>query len=332
MDQGTLNRALSRLLGEEVVSASYETAQLKGGTVGDVRLVTGTAVTACGESRPYKLVRKTQKKWLRYGDPASWRREYDLYVSALGECFGDGLRWPTCYHAEDRGDETEIWMEYVEGVSGSALTVAMCARAAEEWGRFQGKLYATRPDALQTIDNLGALAYARNFYEHYRSWPEVYDEIRSDAGVLPRHLRDLLIDFDDRAEDALRRIEKLPIVLCHRDFWVENLIDARGRTVLLDWDTAGWGYLGEDIASLVADEADPELMVDLYRQCVPAYYRGFAQYADGLSLSDHCVLDFVLMLFGYRLVESWKFADTDEEKARALLTLQRIYDMRDVVF
>ena len=41
----------------------------------------------------------------------------------------------------------------------------------------------------------------------------------------------------------------------------------------MDWDTAGWGYLGEDMASLIADEADIEHMVEYYRRCIPAYYK-----------------------------------------------------------
>lgn len=60
---------------------------LQGGTVGNVHLVSGTAETAEGEKLPYRIVLKIQKKWERYGDPGSWRREYDLYSSDLGATF-----------------------------------------------------------------------------------------------------------------------------------------------------------------------------------------------------------------------------------------------------
>lgn len=59
-----------------------------------------------------------------------------------------------------------------------------------------------------------------------------------------------------------------------------NLIYADGKIALIDWDTSGWGYLGEDLASLIADEADVHSMVDYYKRCVPAYYQGFSEYAD----------------------------------------------------
>ncbi len=50
--------------------------------------------------------------------------------------------------------------------------------------------------------------------------------------------------------------------LISSDFWVTNLIYADGTLALIDWDTSGWGYLGEDLASLIADEADIDHMVE----------------------------------------------------------------------
>jgi len=47
------------------------------------------------------------------------------------------------------------------------------------------------------------------------------------------------------------RIERLPVVLCHRDFWVANIFYKDQKILLLDWDTTGWGYMGEDIASWI---------------------------------------------------------------------------------
>lgn len=58
------------------------------------------------------------------------------------------------------------------------------------------------------------------------------------------------IDIDEQADEIFASIEKLRLVLCHRDFWVTNLIYAEGNIALIDWDTSGWSYLGEDLASL----------------------------------------------------------------------------------
>ena len=102
---------------------------------------------------PYEIVSKTQKKWERYSDPDSWRREYDFYQSNFGALFSESFRWPECYHVEmnEEENETQIWMEYIDGISGLDLTGDMYERAAEELGRFQGKLYAEQPAFLQNL-------------------------------------------------------------------------------------------------------------------------------------------------------------------------------------
>lgn len=328
----TLIYTLSQLFKKDIVSADCHTIPLQGGTVGDVCLVTGTAEAADGEKLPYRIVLKTQKKWERYGDPGSWRREYDLYTSDLGATFSDTFRWPICYHAEINAEEDQfqLWLEFIDGVSGLDLTGNMYEQAALELGRYQGKLYAEQPAVLQSLTNLSHADLMKNTYLHYRSWPLVYDYIRSEDCEFPQHLRQMLIDIDEHADEILARIEKLPLVLCHRDFWVTNLIYADGTIVLIDWDTSGWGYLGEDIASLIADEADIDHMVEYYKRCVPAYYKGFSEYTDASLITDHCVYELILLMFGYRLVEGYLHTEDDDEKKKLILTLQKIYEMKSI--
>ncbi|WP_044357532.1 aminoglycoside phosphotransferase family protein [Paenibacillus sp. E194] len=325
-----LVNVVSKMLDKTIIRADYQLKELQGGTLGDVRLVTGMAETSDGENLPYKVVWKTQKKWERYGDPDSWRREYDFYASDFNKVFFDSFRCPDCYHAEINGDEIQLWMEYIDGVSGLHLTSEMYERAAEELGRFQGKLYAERPNVLQNLTNLSKVEFMKNYYLRYRSWNVLYDYIRSDDCEIPKHLCKMLIDFDNNVDEIFSRIEKLPIVLCHRDFWVTNIFYSDSKIVLIDWDTAGWGYMGEDIASLIADEADVCHMVEYYQKCVPAYYRGFSEYADVSHISDHCIYELILAMFGYRLVEWYKFAESPEDKSMHLNTLQKIYEMRNL--
>ncbi|RYI27614.1 aminoglycoside phosphotransferase family protein [Bacillus infantis] len=327
----TLNHILSQRFKEDIVSADCQTMPLQGGTVGSVYLVTGIAETADDKKLPYRIVLKVQKKWERYGDPDSWRREYDLYTSGLGEVFSEALRWPACYHAELNAEENEfqLWLEYIDGVTGLDLTGDMYERAALELGRFQGKLYKERPAVLQNLSNLSHADLMKNTYLHYRSWPVVYNYIRSEDCELPQHIRQMLIEIDNQADEILAHIERLPLVLCHRDFWVANLIYANGKIALIDWDTSGWGYLGEDLASLIADEADTDHMVEYYQRCVPAYYKGFSEYAGGVShIADHCIYEMILLLFGYRLVEWYLHTEDDDEKTKHILTLQKIYEMK----
>ena len=327
-----LTRVLSKMLGMKIIRADCQIGQLHGGTLGDVRLVTGMARTAGGGELPYSVVLKTQKKWERYGDPLSWRREYDLYTSELGATFSCSFRWPACYHAEINieENETQLWMEYIDGVSGKDLTVEMLEQAALELGRWQGRLYAEQPIFLRKLTNLGRAEDLKNYYLHYRSWNVVYDYIRANDCEIPGHLCEMLIEVDDNADEIWNRIEKLPIVLCHRDFWVANIIHSNGKVILIDWDTTGWGYLGEDIKSLVADEADLDHMVECYRKCVPAYYRGFSEYADVSYIADHCVHEMILVNVGYRLVENYIYAESPDEKTLQVNVLQKIYEMGDM--
>ncbi len=123
---------------------------------------------------------------------------------------------------------------------------------------------------LESLTNLSRADFMKNTYLHYRSWPVVYDYIRSVDCEFPQHVQQMLIDIYEHSEEILARIEQLPLVLCHRDFWVTNLIYADGTIALIDWDTSGWGYLGEDLASLIADEAG----IVYYQRCVIAYYKG----------------------------------------------------------
>lgn len=327
----TLKRVLSKMFGSNIIRADCQTRQLHGGTLGDVRLVTGMAEAADGLKLSYSVVLKIQKKWERYGDPGSWRREYDLYTSDLGVSFSDSFRWPECYHAEMNKEENEImlWMEYIDGVSGLNLTGEMYERAAEELGRFQGKLHAEQPAFLQNMTSLSNVAFLKNYYLRYKSWNVVYDYIRSDDCEIPEHLCKMLIDIDVNADEVFSRIERLPVLLCHRDFWVTNIFYSDDKIVLIDWDTTGWGYMGEDIASLIADEADVDHMVEYYHKCIPAYYKGFSEYTDVSHISDHCIRELILIMFGYRFVEQYINAESPGEKTLQLNTLQKIYEMEE---
>ncbi|NLY53976.1 MAG: phosphotransferase, partial [Firmicutes bacterium] len=235
----TLRKVLRKALGQEVLAVSYKADQLQGGSVGEVMLVSGTARTLAGRDLPFNVVYKRQKQWERYGDPHSWRREYDLYGEQLDTVFSDSFRWPQCYHAELIGDETHIWMEYLEGVSGLELTGATLEHIAEELGRWQGRLYAQQPVLLSKLSNLSSKDYIKNYYLHYRSWKEVYDYIRSADCEIPKHLCDMLIDLDERSDEIWETIEQLPVVLCHRDFWVANIFYSDQKVRVIDWDTAG---------------------------------------------------------------------------------------------
>ena len=352
----TLVRILSKMLGTEIASASHNVTELQGGTVGDVQLIEGIAETAVDDKYPYKIVLKTQEKWERFGDPDSWRREYDLYISGLDEILPDTIRWPKCYHAEINGDEIQIWMKYVDGASGNDLTPEMLEQAAFELGRFQGMLHS-QPELLQNISNLSDTRYLRRDYEQwhtqaysfeqiisYGSLPEYrkqalrdgrlkllegksfeYSFLRSEVCDIPQHLKQMIFDIDDNMENLFKEIASLPIVLCHRDFWIENVIYDNGKIRLIDWDTVGWGYLGEDLASLVSDDIDYDYFETLCERLIPAYYRGIAEYMDISGVGNKFIREMILLKSGYRKVQGCLFAETVDDRDEMVRELQKIY-------
>jgi hypothetical protein len=325
-----------------------------------VQRVSGTYKTADRADVPFDLVWKTQKKWERPGDPDSWRREYDLYTTNFGTLFSETLRWPECYYAEQTGDETQLWMEYIEGISGSELTIEMLEKAAYALGRFQGRLYK-RPDLQSSLCCVSDTAFPerensqwhKQSYSyaflcseqcripgHVKEWIRAnpwnvaksmeYHYLRSADYDIPKHLKQMLIDVDDNREALFQALKQLPLVLCHRDFWIENIFFADGKIILIDWDCAGFGPMGEDIASLIVDDTETENLNEYFSRLIPAYCNGISQYIDIPPLMKKLIWEMMLIKFGYRMVQEYLFTSSDEVKKGSVDRLQKIYEMRDM--
>jgi thiamine kinase-like enzyme len=358
----TLILILTKVLDTDIIRADYQTKQLQGGTLGDVRLVTGMAETASNRKIPYKVVLKMQKKWERPGDPDSWRREYDLYASKFSRAFSDSFRLPECYHAEVNGNAIQIWMEYIDGISGGDLTIEMLEHAAEELGRFQGRLYK-HPEILQNMPCLSETNFVEKEFSQWHTQTFTYEFLisekcqlpgfikqmlkdgkiqlykgksfeygclRSRGCDIPEHLKHMFIDIDERKEAIFNELKSLPIVLCHRDFWIENIFVSNGRIRLIDWDCTGWGYIGEDIASLIADDTEARYLDEYYRRLIPAYYRGLSECMDVLMTENHYIQEMIIIKFGYRILQKYMFSQSSDVKNEQITALQKIYEMRDI--
>lgn len=359
IDYETLNRVLSKMFGKKIIRTGFQTKELQGGTLGDVRLVSGEAETAGGEKIPYKVVQKKQKKWQRPGDPDSWRREYDLSMSLPDSVFTDALRRPECYHAALNTGEngTELWLEYIEGLSGGFLTVGMLEQAALELGRFQGR--SKDSECIRNIKYLGDSGFMEREFAQWHTqtytynflvsdacrMPEFlkqmlksgdisltdgksfeYGCLRSKACDLPDHLKRMLTETDDRQNEIFDDLKNLPVVLCHRDFWNENIFYSDGKIKLIDWDTAGWGFIGEDIASLIADGMSVDRFEENLRVLIPAYLKGLSEYMDA-AVGEKQILTMILIKFGYRMMQEYMFSPDPEEKNRGADALQKIYGL-----
>jgi thiamine kinase-like enzyme len=246
----------------------------------------------------------------------------------LVKIFTDSFRCAKCYHAEKNDEETKLWLEYIEGVSGSNLTVEMYEKIAEELGCFHGKLYAEKTTI--TIENLCGADGMRNFYRYNCSKKELYNYIRQDNCKIPLHLRKMIIDMDEKSDRVWTEIEKLPIVLRHGDFFPPNIFYANDKIITIDWDSAGWCYLGEDIVNLIADAGDTEHMVEYYHKCVPSYLKGFSECSGISQIENIYIYERIVMHFGYILINEFNWqniAKSPEEMKSDIDVLQKIYEM-----
>ena len=335
----TLIIVLNKMFGKKIISADWQIKKLHGGTVGEVCLVTGTAETADGEKLPYKVVLKIQEKWFREpNDEHSWRREYDLYTSDLDSvfCDSDMFRWAKCYHAEmnDAVDETQLWIEYIDGISGNDLTTEMRECASREIGRFQGRIYKQHMPLLKNITCFAGLEYSKDYFTTFRRETKEYRYIRSKNCEIPEHLRQMIIDNDNETDAIFEALNKLP-VLCHRDFWFENIFFSDGKITALDWDCAGWGYIFADVFQLMIDEADGAYLEEYYRKFIPAYLEGISEYIDVsqiINIDDDFISKLLIMHVGYNFVDDYMSAESPDEKNEHLEMFQNLYEMRNIKF
>lgn len=323
IDNTALTRAVSAMLCMPVKAIHYQTTPLQGGTLGDVQLVAGEAETADGQTKPFRIIRKTQRQWERPGDPASWRREYDLCQTDFHALFTGAFRWPRCYDTQETQDTNTIWMEVVKGRSGADLTLSDLALAAAELGRFQGRC-SKQENALRKIGCLSDAEYTQREFAQWTPDTAEYMALRSDTCALPPHLRQLLIDIHSRSGALYRAIHNLPQVLCHRDYWTENIFVSDGQVAVIDWDCAGWGSIGEDIASLIADETPVEQISDYYHTLLPAYYSGLKETMELPPMHAIPIREMILLKFGYRLLQQFMYARTPEAKAEATAILEQV--------
>ncbi len=99
---------------------------------------------------------------------------------------------------------------------------------------------------------------------------------------------------------------------------------------MIDWDEAGFGYLGEDIARLIADDTETDCLHEYYRRLIPAYYRGISQYLDLFSSENNYIWEMIVLKFGYRVMQEYMFSDLPEVKQESVDRLQKIYEIRDI--
>jgi hypothetical protein len=195
---------------------------------------------------------------------AYWRRESLVYSSGLLDDVAGGLRGPRCYAVDVGLDHDRLWLEDLRELHPEGWSLERFGLAARHLGQFNGVWLAGR-----TVPELPWLADLESVHDfwttHDATQPGLaalldskqWREICRTTGVVdsgePAALRAFLAD----RRPYLTALAALPQTLCHHDAMAPNLFAARAAdgfeaTVAIDWQLAGLGPAGDDLAMLVA--------------------------------------------------------------------------------
>ena len=324
----SLLKALGTMLGENVNDAAYSVEVLQGGTVSDVVKVSGSA-TSNSAGCPFDMVVKTQRKWDRFGDANSWRREYDIYRHGLVEQLPQTIRLPACYLLEEEADVTRIWMEYVQGKTGSEqLHADELALAAERLGALQAEFSLRGPRDLPYLRPCPA---ARPSFEHW--WGRMRKPLQTPIDGFPEGIRNALNESAARAESLFETLDRLPVTLCQGDVHHDNLI-LKGagkdtRVYLIDWDCAGYGRLGEDAVDLLLEafvysDRDVSLLPEFRKRIMEGYCAGVQKGGIPFVMEDALVRGLFVLAWGYRVADLYLYYRDERSKARCADILRRM--------
>lgn len=321
----SLCRAAGAALQTNVTNVDYEQELLQGGTVGEVYRLRGTAHTVNG-SMPLDMVLKIQKPWERSGDPGSWRREYDIYHSGAYRHWPKQLRLPQPYLLEETAQDTRIWMEAIEGATGSQqLHVEELSLTAGRLGAFQA-IYHQRGD--MGLPFMRPFPAAQSSFAYW--WGRMEPLLRKGIEGFPDDLRLALLECAEESESNQERLSALPRTLCQGDVHHDNLfLDRRNEVVyLIDWDTAGYGYMGEDAVDMLLEAfvySDRDVtLLPMYRQSiVKAYVEGAAKEGIALQLPEDLIRGLFALSWGYRVADLYLYYEKGNPQRNRCLDILR---------
>ena len=256
--------------GLQVASWTYEPVHGGfGGAIGGTALYRFSITATNGQRCSLILKILYQRPNENTRSPYYWKREYELYKSAiLHDMPADSFVPPRVFALEDLVDANWIWMEDIADIKGE-WSLDDYAKFAERLGRFNGAWLTGLP--LPRAEWL-------SLNWHSAIVPALADTFRQLDQLLENPLAQLTLPMDAKAEiesiwrdrnDFSVAVASLPRTFCHNDAFRRNVLNRKEEVVLIDWALAGVGAIGEDLVSLVA---------------VSLYYEGFTQaYADELD-------------------------------------------------
>lgn len=248
------------LFGTTITSIPQWTASriTEGAGLSNVWRLTGTARDVT--DRSWSLI---LKGWEPPGPGAAptgvyWpRREFDLYDSGLLSHLPGGIRSPVMLGSLVHDDGfLGIWMEDVTTSVDDHWSLDEYQRVAKLLGRFNGGYLTGVPLPEHRSLSRGWL----------QQWIEMAGsslrELLENAGhplvhrVYPERVIAVMKN-DWQHRDALYdRLRRSPHVFCHQDAFTRNVLfrdtpDGEPETILIDWEYAGIGAPGEDLAPVV---------------------------------------------------------------------------------
>ncbi|MFA5341360.1 MAG: aminoglycoside phosphotransferase family protein [Clostridia bacterium] len=330
IDKVTLINALKKKFNKDIDDVIYEASELCGGTVGEVIKIEGYAIS--GNRIPFKLVLKTQNKWDRHLDFPCWRREYDIYLNKLDKSISRFIKLPECYLLEENHDKTKIWMEFVEGMSGEEdIDDKKLSLAAGKLGMLQADFHKSGNFDLPYIRSFPAVESSFDLWYKYTE-----EVLKKPISGFPNNIREILNQYAMNSNELLASFKTLPLTLCQGDVHHDNLIfrpDNSGFDIyLLDWDSAGYGYMGEDAIDMLLEaflytKRNVSLMNEYKRSILDSYFTGAGKSGFDYSIPDKTVTDLFAYSWGFRVASHYLYFKTDEQKRRCIDILNVMFNL-----
>ncbi|NKB67506.1 MAG: phosphotransferase [Candidatus Latescibacteria bacterium] len=247
VDHNQLTRLVRKLCGRQAaVVTDWNTTPVKSGLSGAlVHRIKGCADDR-GTAFPWSFVVKQVD---RTAPGADWPREILVYRNGLVSHLPGGLRAPRCMDIVDlSASRTALWLEDVGPNWGQHWPLERFGLAAYHLGQFGG--HYAEPEKRPDFSWLCRDKWQQNLHhpkaieslKQHRHLPQV-------QAVYPPDIADRILAVWDQRLTFVERVHRLaPFTFTHGDATGRNLYDLEGQTVAIDWEDAGVGPLGEDIA------------------------------------------------------------------------------------
>ena len=255
-----LKPVVARLLSDESVSiSSFEVVALKPGAGNPTSLgvyrVLGLVATEAQDDISFSVV----VKHLGDGSPQIdssapeswnyWRREIELFESDIVERIPSHIRYPRYLGQSVLNDGTALfWNADLGDLAKSTWSWEQCLEAAA----LAADLNAMPTDGFERFEWLNRNQVA-GWGEFEKDWLDPYlDQLRAEAdsqaslknqfdAIWPFYIDRSIIEL---AMSAGRQ------GFTHTDFNLNNLMPEAGGIIVLDWQLAGMGRIGSDVASI----------------------------------------------------------------------------------